>query len=175
MENLWEHMESVCSARLARHFGILPPDDRDRPRAGRTVFALRWVAEAPRLRVRERPETPDEDPPSAGREIAHLIARGDQMEADEQPAATRAVLESRIVGLALQSRADEGKRPDPSLLERLPFPDPEPAFARQLAILAHRASEEAGVDWAVERVVAELYDVPLEQLVDIQARLRPER
>lgn len=171
MESLWSHLESVCGARLGRRFGLVAAGDRERSYAGRTAFVLRWAPDAPRLRMREISETPDGDETAAA-EIARLIADVDKMEADEQPAVTRAILESRIVGLALEGRTGEDERPGPALLERLPFPMPDPVFARQLAILAGRSASDTGVDWAIERVVAELYALSLDQLVDVQTRLR---
>jgi len=172
VETLWQHMATFCGARLGRHFGVVPADDGEESRAGRRVFTLRWPADQSRLRMRERPVSATDGSEVVGRDVADLIARGDQLEGDRQSAVPRAILESRIVGLALAGRTDDGGRPEPALLERLPFPSPEPVFRRQLAILAARSADDPEVDWAIERVVAELYELPLEQLVDIQTRLR---
>lgn len=172
MDNLWDRMESSCGARLARHVGVLPAGADEQARSDRPVFSLHWVTDQRRLRARTSPVEGDEASARSGVAVARLIVGSDRAEADEEPAATRAILESRIVGQVLAEGRSEAAPPTPELIERLPFPNPEPVFAEQLAILARRAAEGGEIGWAIERVVAEMYELELDALVDLQARIR---
>lgn len=90
--------------------------------------------------------------------------------ASDFPEAYRAAVESRVVAVALRT-ACPGASDAPDL-EGMPFPEFDVSVAEQLAALESQvaaAGRGGAVDWAIERVVAEAYQLELSELVEVQA------
>ena len=154
-----EPPEGVARGVLDR--GLLEPTFADwLDGAPDDAFGFGWSASRVRLEVR------DEDEP---------LCRVDAEPGEE---VVRPILESRIVGVAVAFRL-ESPSPEPGELGRavasIPLPSVDRPFGRQLALLWRRsrsAEAPASVDWAIERVVAELYNLEISELVALQSFCR---
>ena len=123
-------------------------------------FGLGWSASRVRLEVRDEEEPVGRVGGGPGESVV------------------RPILESRLVGVAVAFRL-ESRSPDAGELGRvvasIPLPSVEPPFGPQLELLWRRSRSTdapASVDWAIERVVAELYNLEISELVALQSFCR---
>ena len=165
--DLWQRMERTCGTRLGRLYRVLPLDGGERPAFEHPDFTV-WSF-AGDLRFGTRDGWGGEAGAGGGDE--RCIAVACETDRAEEIAAARAILESRIVALAMTEERSEGA--SRAGLPRLPFPSPEPVFVDQLAALFEHGGASRQGAWAIERVVADLYELDLEALVDIQTQIRP--
>jgi len=172
-ERVFEKIAARVSARLGEAFEVLGGDERPVAceRESRPPGLSLWVGDCGRLRTTAVEEGPVGRPAATtGERWWRLAPLGG--EGSRGLLAHRMVLESRLAAFAVAAAVQLGEG-----LEGAPLPELDRPTAQQLRALGRRAGEARRgepLDWAVERVVADLYDWPVSELVSLQQRFRSE-
>ena len=169
IDELREEMNRGAVDRLGERFALVGPGGEPAPEAELVCVVV------PEF-VQQRLVTRHSEPPEGSR-MTCVFARRDTEGVCSL--AVRAILESRAVGLLVATEGERSGGAQVGRLAELPFPELTPAFSAQLELLYRRRGRvdaetpiDRSVDLSVERIVAELYELSLKRLVDLQEAFR---